>query len=286
MTTNELGSQPVATHTTRRRIFEAVRLVAVICILLIFLLPLVWMLLASFKSNVDIQNTSRLLAFTPTLDNYARIFLEQRDFVRAFGNSALVAILSTGFSLLIGVPSAYAISRYRMTLSSGLVLMARIIPAISLLIPWYAVFSVIGLTGTYTALVLSHIFVSLPVVVWIMMAYFDSIPPDLEEAAQIDGLSGMGAFARVAVPLAAPGIATAGILSMIFSWNNFIFALVLSSSQTRTLPAAIFGFISYAAVDWGGLMAATVIVTLPVILVCVLAQRHIVAGLTAGASKG
>ena len=158
---------------------------------------------------------------------------------------------------------------------------ARVIPAVSLLVPWYYVFSNLRMVGGFTVLVLSHMFVSLPLIVYIMMGYFDGLPLELEESAMVDGLTPIGAFRRITLPLSTPGIATAGILSFIFSWNNFMFALVLSSADTKTLPVAIFDFVGYASIDWGGLMAASTVVTLPIMLIALFAQKYVVSGLTA-----
>jgi multiple sugar transport system permease protein len=198
----------------------------------------------------------------------------------------LVGIGATLLALVIGVPAAYGIARYKVRSTTGFLLMARVIPGVSLLIPWYFLFSQMQLVGSYTVLILTHLFVTMPLVVAIMSSFFDGIPTELEEAAQIDGSSKIGAFVRVVLPLSLPGIATASILSFIFSWNNFLFALVLSSQSTRTLPVAIVNFTSYASVDWGGLMAAAVVITVPVMIVALFAQRYVVSGLTAGATKG
>jgi len=127
-------------------------------------------------------------------------------------------------------------ARYKMTKSSTGVLIARVIPGVSLLIPWYFVFAQLGLVGGYSGLIISHMFVSLPLIVWIMLSYFESSPIELEEAAEIDGLTPIGAFRHIVLRLATPGIATAGILAFIFSWNNFMFALILAGQNTTTLP--------------------------------------------------
>jgi multiple sugar transport system permease protein len=252
---------------------------------LAFLVPLAWMFLASIKRNRDVVDPSRTFDFEPTLGNYDTVFGAQ-NFLPIIGNSVIVGIGATLLALLIGVPAAYGIARYRVRSTTAFLLMARVIPGVSLLIPWYFLFSQIQLVGTYTVLILTHLFVTMPLVVAIMSSFFDGIPHELEEAAQIDGTSRIGAFVRVVLPLSVPGIATASILSFIFSWNNFLFALVLSSQGTRTLPVAIVNFTSYAAVDWGGLMAAAVVITVPVMIVALIAQRYVVSGLTAGATKG
>lgn len=282
---------PVRPASGRRRqrpsriIARVARFVGILLVVLAFLAPLIWMLAASFKSNLEIIDPSRTFDFVPTLNNYETVFGAQ-----AFGpfivNSFIVGTGSTLIALLVGVPAAYGIARYRIKNATGFVLLARVIPGVSLLIPWYFLFSQIQMVGTYTVLILTHIFVTMPLVVAIMASFFDGIPQELEESAQIDGSSRIGAFVRVVLPLSVPGVATATILSFIFSWNNFLFALVLSNQQTRTLPVAISNFTSYASVDWGGLMAASVIITVPVMVIALLSQRYVVSGLTAGATKG
>ncbi|MGW0505654.1 carbohydrate ABC transporter permease [Micromonospora sp. NPDC003241] len=265
--------------------FKIFRVVALIVVVLSLVAPLIWMVAASFKTNVDIYDSSKALVFTPTLDNYSTV-LQQANYVQFIVNSLWVAFAATTLSLLLGVPAAYSMSRFNMKKSALVVLMARIIPGVSLLVPWYYVFSNLRMVGGFSVLILSHMFVSLPLIVYIMMGYFDGLPEELEEAALVDGLTPIGAFRRITLPLSVPGIATAGILSFIFSWNNFMFALVLSGASTKTLPVAIFDFVGYASIDWGGLMAATTVVTLPIMLIALFVQKYVVSGLTAGATKG
>ena len=265
--------------------YKIFRVLALIVIVFFLLAPLAWMVMASFKTTVQIFDTENIFFFEPTLANYQTVFA-QANYGEFIWNSFVVAAVSTILSLIIGVPAAYSMSRFTMNKSSLVVLMARIIPGVSLLVPWYYVFSIMGLVGGYSVLILSHMFVALPLIVYIMMGFFDGLPIDLEEAAQVDGLTPIGAFLRVTLPLSVPGLATAAILSFIFSWNNFMFALVLSDAGTKTLPVAIFDFIGYASIDWGGLMAASTVVTLPIMLIALFAQRYVVSGLTAGAVKG
>ncbi|MCW2135056.1 carbohydrate ABC transporter permease [Arthrobacter sp. VKM Ac-2550] len=269
----------------RTRAYKWFRVVALVAIVLTFLAPLVWMLLASLKTNVDIYDASKAVIFSPTWENYDNVLGRNNYFTFIF-NSFWVAFVSTALSLIIGIPAAYSMSRFAMRRSALVVLMARIIPGVSLLVPWYYVFSNLRMVGGYEVLILSHMFVALPLIVYIMMSYFDSMPLELEEAAQVDGLTPIGAFTRITLPLSVAGIATAGILSFIFSWNNFMFALVLSGANTKTLPVAIFNFVSYASIDWGGLMAAATVVTIPIMIIALFTQKYIVSGLTAGATKG
>jgi multiple sugar transport system permease protein len=268
-----------------RNRWERLRLTAIVLVSLVFALPLVWMVLAAFKTNVQIGNTADAVVFTPTLDNFRTVF-DQGGFLPAMVNSIVVAVVSTVLSALIAVPAAWAIGRFGMRRAGGWVLIARIIPAISLLVPWYYVFARLELVGGYAVLVLSHMFVSVPLIIWIMIGFFEGLPVELEEAGRVDGLSEFGAFRRISLPLATPGTATACVLATVFSWNNFVFALILSDENTKTLPVALFNFISYASIDWGGLMAASTLMSLPVVLAAVFGQRYLVAGLTAGATKG
>ncbi len=275
----------VAVSKRKRIIQTTLFYLLVIIMLTIVLFPFFWMILASFKINADILNIEKLFSFVPTFKNYISVFIDY-NFVKPLVNSFIISFVSTMLALLLGLPAAYAIGRHRMRLFSGIILMIRIIPAISFLVPWYLLFTKLKLTGTYTSLIICHLIVSLPTIIWIMIPYFESIPRDLEMAAKIDGASNMGTFCKVMMPLATPGILTAGILAFIFSWNNFMFALILCSNKTTTLPIAIYQFISYSNVNWGGIMAASVIITLPIIIISFFLQRYIITGLTAGAVKG
>jgi len=257
----------------------------VVAILVGVLFPLCWMLLASFKTNAQILNVKKMFDFAPTLKNFYNVFVKY-NFKAPILNSFIISFVSTLIALAMGLPASYSIAREKMHFFSGIILMIRIIPAISFLVPWYTMFSKLHLTGTYTALILCHLIVSLPLIIWIMIPYFETLPKELEQSAWVDGCSKFGAFTRIMLPLASPGILTCGILAFIFSWNNFMFALILSSTKTLTLPLAIYQFISYSNVDWGGIMAASVVITLPIIFISFFLQRYIIAGLTAGAVKG
>ncbi len=282
-------SRPTAVPARRKKFRwgPIARAIGLAVVVLAFLGPIVWMLLASFKHNVQIYDPTKAFIFTPTLDNFATVFDPRRgNYLIYIWNSFFIAFMATGLSLVLAVPAAYSMSRFVMRRSATTVLLARMIPGVSLLVPWYYIFSQLRMTGSYLPLILSHMFVSLPLILYIMMSFFDQLPEELEESAQVDGLTAIQAFLRITLPLSIPGIATATILSFIFSWNNFMFALVLSGPNTKTLPVAIFDFIGYASIDWGALMAASVVVTTPIMVIALFTQRYIVSGLTAGATKG
>jgi multiple sugar transport system permease protein len=259
--------------------------VLVTTIALIVLFPFLWMLTSSFKTQVDIIAWPPKLFFEPTLQNYRKVF-EEQDFLKYFLNSTIVGVVSVGLSLVLGLPAAYSISRYTQKKLALFILLARLMPGISFLMPWYIIFSRLNLMDSYVALILSHMLIALPIVVWIMTTYFGTIPRELEESAMIDGATRQYAFLKIILPLSGPGIITATTLSFIFSWNNFMFSQVLSMERTKTLPIAVYNFISYAEVDWGGVMAAAVAIMVPAIALTMVFQKYVVKGLTMGAVKG
>ncbi|MDY0290111.1 MAG: carbohydrate ABC transporter permease [Sphaerochaeta sp.] len=256
-----------------------------VLIIIPILFPFVWMLMSSFKTQVDIISWPPKFIFTPVMQNYDRVFVEQ-NFLRYMKNSVIVSVVSVVLSLVLGLPAAYSIARYKQQKLSMFILIARLMPGISFLMPWYIVFSRLRLMDSYVALILSHMLICLPLVVWVMAPYFDSVPRELEEAAMVDGLTQQMAFFRILLPLSGPGVVTATTLSFIFSWNNFMFSQVLSQQKTRTLPIAVYNFLSYVEVDWGAVMAAAVVIMAPAILLTMFFQKYVVKGLTMGAVKG
>ncbi len=269
-------------HASLVRILVSALVLAVCCIILF---PFLWMLVSSFKTQVDIISWPPKVVFHPTMGNYVRVFGEQ-NFLRYFFNSTLVGVTAVGASLLLGLPAAYSIALFRQRKFSVFILVARLMPGISFLMPWYITFSRLGLMDSYVALILSHMLIALPLVVWIMGSYFETVPVQLQESAMVDGATRQRAFVSIVLPLSGPGVVTATTLSFIFSWNNFMFSQVLSMQRTKTLPIAIYNFVSYADVDWGAVMAVAVAIMAPAIVLTMIFQRYVVKGLTMGAVKG
>ena len=271
----------------RRKLLGRVGLYASVLVLISpALMVFLWMLSLSLKNEVD--NTAFPPVFVPwppTLANFRDVF-EKNDFLNYMLNSVIVSFSATGLALLIGVPAGYGIAKARATRAAMLILIARITPGLSYLIPLFLLFQWLELTGTLTPIIITHLVITVPIVVWIMIGFFEGLPAELEEAALVDGATIWQAFRHVALPLARPGITVALILSFIFSWNNFIFGIVLAGRETRTLPVAVYNVLTFEQVSWGPLAAAALIVTLPVLLLTLLMQREIVAGLTAGGVKG
>lgn len=245
-----------------------------------------WMLSLSLKTELD--NTDFPPVFIPNppvLDNFVAVF-ERNDFLTYALNSVIVSFSATGLAILFGVPAGYGIAKMRATNAAVVILIARITPGLSYLIPLFLLFQWIGLTGTLAPIIVTHLVITVPIVVWIMIGFFEGLPAELEEAALVDGATIWQAFRHVAMPLARPGITVATILAFIFSWNNFIFAMVLAGRETRTLPVAVNNMLTFEQISWGPLSAAALLVTAPVLALTLLAQKQIVAGLTAGGVKG
>ncbi len=252
--------------------------------LAVFMFVFVWLVLSAFKSNVDIYAIPPKWLFTPTLTHFRNVTGEI-PFIQYIGNSIVVGTVSTTAALLLALPAAYSIARYRQRRLAEALLISRIIPGIIYLVPFFLFFQYLGLLRTYVSLIVTHLLLTFPMSTWILIPFFEDLPNEIEEAALIDGCSKTRTFVQIAVPLVKPGIAVAAILSFITSWNDYIFALILSGSDTRTVPVALLTFMGQSVVDWGGMSAAAVMATTPVIAMAVMVQRHMVKGLTLGGLK-
>jgi multiple sugar transport system permease protein len=273
----------------KRRMTDVLRTTGYYALVCLAMLPTLfvfyWMVTLSLKTQVEAAGyPPHFFRFAVTFKNYAEVF-QKNPFVLYIWNSSVVAAGSTALGLIVGLPAAFSIARWRQQGLALTVLVARIIPGISYLIPWYVLFRHLHLVDTYLALILTHLVVSLPLIIWVLIGFFEDVPEELEHAALIDGCSYYSAFWRIALPLVRPGIVAAAILSFIFSWNNFLFSVILAGRHTRTLPIAVFNMISYEEISWGPLAAAATMITLPVIILTLIVQRHIVSGLTFGAVK-
>jgi multiple sugar transport system permease protein len=243
-----------------------------------------WMIMTGLKTGVQNIAYPPEFFFTPTLENFQAVF-QQHHFFRYLLNSLIIATLATGLSLVLGLPAAYSIAKYRQGKIGMLILLARMTPFVSYLLPWYIIFRYLKLIDTYTALTLTHLIITLPMVAWLMVSFFESVPAELEDAAMIDGCSRLKSFLIIVLPLVRNGIATSAIMAFIFSWNQFLFSLILSGPQTKTVPVAVYSFISYGKIDWAGIGAAATLIVLPVSVFAFFVRKTIVQGLTMGALK-
>jgi multiple sugar transport system permease protein len=251
--------------------------------------PFAWILTASFKYQIAIYSGE--WPFTPTLSNYAEVLFGRRsDFSGNVVNSLIVASVSTALVLIVGSLAAYSLQRFRWpawvgATFLGWTLVFHMIPVMTLIGPWYVAFRELGLYDTRIALVLTHVTINLPMTVWLMRAFFREVPHEIEEAAVVDGCRPFQAFYKVTLPLVVPGLIAAGILAFIFSWNEFPVALTLTSRELATVPVAIARFAQQYEIQHSQMAAASIIATIPALILMALGQRFIVRGLTLGAVK-
>jgi multiple sugar transport system permease protein len=264
--------------------------IAVAAIVVFCLFPFYWLISISLKTGNDLQSSS-LIPPNPTLANYKEIF-KNPDFTKALRNSAVVALSTTALALAVGSFCAYALARLKLRgkfVILAIVLTISTFPQIAIAAPLFKLWTDIGLYNTRIGLIIPYLTFALPLAIYILTSFFKEIPKDLEEAALVDGATHFQAFRKVVVPLAAPGLATAGILTFIAAWNEFLLATTLTSSPSaRTVPAAIAFFTGSTEfeVPLGTMSAASVVISIPLIILVLLFQKRIVAGLTAGAVKG
>lgn len=256
-----------------------------VALLAFFLFTLVWMVLSSFKSNVQVTAYPPIWLFKPTLQNYVDV-VTRNPFLTYTLNSTVIAVAAVGIGLVCGLPAAYSMARHRQSALGFLILTARILPGIAFLVPLFVIYRQLGLINTRPGIVLTHVIVVLPLIIWIMAGFFQDVPREVEESAMIDGCSRVGTFVRIVLPLSLPGVVAATILSFIASWNNFIFVLILGGKDTVTLPMAVYSFMSFEDVNWGGLTAAATLITVPILALSLVVQRYLAGGLTMGALKG
>lgn len=251
--------------------------------------PFLWILMNSFKTQIAIL--SGAWVFTPTLESYEDVLFSRRsDFLRGLYTSLVVATISTALVLVIGTLAAYSLHRFRwapwiVAGMLGWMLAFHVIPVITMVGPWYLMFKELGLYDTRTALVLTHVAINLPMAVWLMMSFFKQIPPEIEEAALVDGCRPLSAFWLVTLPLVVPGLIATGVLSFIFSWNEFTVALNLTSQSNATVPVVVAKFANDYEVQHSQMAAASILATLPALLLMFFGQRFIVQGLTQGSVK-
>jgi multiple sugar transport system permease protein len=275
-------------RTASMKLLSGIGIVLIILACLIAVLPYLWTFLSGFKERTDILSTTPKLKFKPTLVNFPEVFIKN-GFLLYLKNSMVTAFLTVVVSMLVGVPAAYAFSRYHIFGKKHLYfyfLTTRMCPGVAEALPLYIMFSKFGLLGTTPGLVLAHCTFIVAFVVYVMRTFFDDIPEDLDNAALVDGYTEFGAFWKVIVPIVKPGIASTALLSFIFSWNEMMFALILGGHTGKTLPASFSGLITPHGTFWGQLCAAAGVVTLPIIILAAFLQKYLIRGLSFGAVKG
>ena len=252
------------------------------------LFPIYWIATASLKTELSLYAKPPEWLFAPVLDNYRRV-LTNIPFLQYVSNSLVVAIGTTLGSLVLGVLAGYGFARFRFRGSDAvrfLVLVTRMAPRMALVVPYYLMMQKLGLLDTYTGLLVAYVSFALPFSIWLLIGFFADVPLEIEEAAMIDGCGRLGVLLRVVIPIVAPGLVVAAIFAFLVSWNEFLFALILSGVRAKTLPVVIAGLSTDVGPLYGDMSAAAVMVMAPNIVMTLVLQRYLVKGLTLGAVKG
>jgi multiple sugar transport system permease protein len=274
---------------TNRPAPRAILWVVLATALVLYGFPFLYLLLTSFKTPSDaIAVPPTVLPQEWTLDNYV-MALAKDGVAPALINSVMTAVLSTIFSLVLAVPAAYAITRYHTPSGRVFVvaaLVTRMVPTIAVGAPLVETMRTLHISDTSFALAIAHTTISLPLSIWLLASFFEAVPDELEEAAKVDGASRLGALWLVVLPVVSGGLAVTAIFAFLASWNEFLFSLLLTSVRAQTTPIVIANFQTQFGLDWGAMTALAAIYSVPVILLTLALQRHIVAGLTLGAVKG
>lgn len=257
--------------------------------LAVWVFPVIWGLLTSFKAERDVLAYPPVWLFTPTLDNYREVLFGASSILPNLWSSLAVSTATTLLTMLFAVPAAYALARLRYPAkrASGFyVLATQMLPPVGLIIPYYLALQRIGWLDTYTGLATIYLTFSLPFAIWLMVSYFEDVPFEMEEAALLDRAGRLRALWYIILPQVRGGIAVTAIFVLLNAWNEFMFAVVLGGNRVRPVTVAMFNFISVEQTQWSKLAAGAMLAMAPVILIGILAQRHIVKGLTVGAVKG
>lgn len=254
------------------------------------LFPALWMFISSLKDASEIFSLPpSFVVEHPSFENYYRVLFET-TVPRAFFNSLLISVITTGMVILIAAFAAYGFARFALpggkALSTGL-LFGQMMPAVVLLVPLFKIYSSIGFIDTYRVNIVTNLAVNMPMAVLTITAFFRSIPEEMDEAAMIDGCSRIGAMFRIVMPNSAPGLVTAGIFAFLNTWEEFMFSMnFVNSAKYKTLAVAIKEFKGQFIIDWGGMMSAAVVISFPVLLVFLFCNKYFIKGLTSGSVKG
>ena len=271
----------------KKMICSIVAGVAIILVIVFFMSPIIWMLSTSFKSTLDIISVPPKIFFTPILDNYKSV-LTDLSVLRGYRNSVICTCGALVISFIIGMPAAYAMARYTFKgkrLFLLWILAGLMLPLVALIVPVYTGFQMLGLLDSLVGLIFFFFLIDIPFVIWMMGTFLKEIPIEIDESARIDGCSLPRLLLSVLLPISKPGIASAAISCVIATWNEFLFALILTQTKAKTAPVIITGFMSTSGMRWGEMAAvAALLVVLPIIFgICI--QKYYIRGLTAGAVK-
>lgn len=294
MATKDTEGSRWLSYSTRQRFWDVIEGPYVVHLFLvvgviIIIAPIVWTVITSLQTNQSARIVDTYLPSELTLDTLYNVLINA-EYWKAIYNTVLIASAATIVVLILGVPAGYIFSRYRFPFDSYIflaIIAARMFPPIGLLVPYFEIIANLGLLDTKIGIIFANIYLWLPLVIYMMRNFFMSIPKELDESARIDGCTKFQSFRKISLPLAAPGIAASAILTFLFTWREFLFALTVSSSrETTPVSVAAFRYLGDSTILWADLSAAAVLAILPPILVIVFFHRYIISGLTSGAMKG
>jgi multiple sugar transport system permease protein len=280
------------------KVMKALKVLALVVVFGFFLIPFYWMLAMSFMTNQDILTYPPKFLFVPTLDNYASLLSGRLQtsvgftdvaYFSYFWHSLVLSVGAVLVSLIVGVPAAYALSRYQFKGKDAIafnILAVTFAPPLLVIVPLAILYRVLGLYDTYVGLIWVYQLITLPLIVWIVRSYFDEIPRELEYAMRLDGYNWLQTFRRISLPLAGPGIAAACLLAFIYAWNNFVFALVLGSGSVAPVTVSALQFVTASGIRYGNIAAAMIFSIIPTLILAISVQRYLVRGLSFGAIKG
>lgn len=274
----------------KRKLGSGIEILLLAIFMVVMLFPVVWMLETALKDTRDIYAVpAKVVSFTPTLDHFKNVFSSDSPVFQGFINSIIVAGFSTLIATALGVPAAWAYSRFQIKAKKDqlfFILSTRFMPPVVVVIPVFLMFRDLNLLDTLPGLILVYSAFNLPFTIWMMKGFIDEVPAEYEEAAMLDGFSRFEAFWRVTMPLLIPGIAATAVFALIFSWNEFVFSIFLiTDPDTRTAPSAIAGLIGGTTIDWGLVAASAMTFAVPVLVFAFLVRKHLVAGVTLGAVR-
>ena len=270
----------------KKTIYSVLELIGVLLVVIFLFFPILWILLTAFKSGEDVYSIS--IIFEPTLDNFRRLFSSAYNFENYYMNSLIVVFFTLIITVPVSILAAYSISRYRIpgkTLLMFAILATQFIPLIVNVIPFFSAFRNWGLLDTTVALIIVNLGHTIPYAIWLIKGFMDSIPKDMEEAGAIDGASRLRIIWNIVLPMAKPGIITATVFCFVVVWNEFMFALILTSQEAVTLPVALSYFVGENGVIWNEMAAAGVIYVIPTIIFMLIVRKQFVKGMSAGAIK-
>ena len=259
-----------------------------VIVVLFAVFPLYWLISTSMKSEAEAFAMPFKWVFTPDFSSYVSL-LTNPEFQKVVTNSLVVSVVTTLLALFFGIPTGYALARTRSRFGHSMgvgIIIARMVPPMAIIIPFYVIFNYLSLTDTYLALILIYLTTMLPFVAWLMMGFFKGVPVELEEAAMIDGCSRLRSFIQVCIPVVKSGVATCAIFAFIMAWNEYFYAVIMTGNRTTTKTIFIQSFVSSSGTNWNQLCAASVIVILPILVFTTLCQKSFVRGLMGGAVKG